>query len=381
MANFNNSNQTKEDKIIHLDLDLNSLDFNLEDEMTEAKPSRLKNLHYLYQDKTANLYKYFVHHPLIGYSFKRIIYGFVTLLIAVIVLFLLVRFVTDDSQYLPENWNKLFPGLTQSDPKVQAFLDARMKLFGVYGPIGEQLLTYLKNLFPLIPKEIPISFEFDLVNGEIVRVSEITQIHWVYLGVVSSSAIATPETDVMSLFNKAIPYSFAFGSVAVTLSFLIGIPLGVQAAKKKGKMADSIINGISVLIVAVPALVIVLGIYILSISGLGHSGLFNSGSFWTKFWPIVVLVLMMTPSTIILTRRYVIDEMTADYTKFAYSKGMGSSKVYYVHIFRNAGIRILKNFPLELAFTLFGASILTEQQWGMRDILLQLLAKEIHLLF
>ncbi|ATZ18891.1 oligopeptide ABC transporter permease [Williamsoniiplasma somnilux] len=362
MAFFVNTDLNNENnKIKQIDLDLESLDFNLDEELIDAKTSSLKSFQYWYEDISANIYKYFVHRPLIGYSFKRIIYGLMTLLVAVVILFILVRIVTPDTQYLPENWNKM--GLNEA--QLQSLLDERMKKFGVYGPIGEQLLNYLKNIFPLIPKEIPVDYEFALVNNEIVKVSEVTETRWIYLGVVSSTSIATPESDVLQLFSKAIPYSLAFGSVAVCLSYLIGVPLGIQAAKKKGKILDSAINGFSVLLVAVPGLVIVLGLYLLSVSGLGQSGLFSSGSFWTKFWPIVVLMLMMTPSTIILTRRYVIDEMTADYTKFAYSKGLGSTKVFYVHIFRNAGIRILKQFPLDLAVTLFGASILTEQQWAI----------------
>lgn len=110
-------------------------------------------------------------------------------------------------------------------------------------------------------------------------VSETTKKVYVFLGLVSSEAIASPGTPVMDIFNKAIPYSFGFGSVAVVISYLVALPLGIHAAKKKEKAADQTINGISVFLTAVPAVVIVLGLYLLAIAGLGTSGLFTSGSF------------------------------------------------------------------------------------------------------
>jgi oligopeptide transport system permease protein len=68
------------------------------------------------------------------------------------------------------------------------------------------------------------------------------------------------------------------------------------------------------------------------------------------------------PPIVIMTRRYVIDEMTADYTKFAYSQGFSINKIYYVYIFRNAGIKVLRDFPEAFFATLFGASMLVETQ-------------------
>lgn len=338
-----------------------SHEFSLETELANSRESFFKELQYRHQDFMASAYKFFANRPLIGYTFRRIVYGLITLLIAIIVLFLLVRLVTDDLQYMPngyQNW-----GL--NDQQKAELLENRLKMFGVYGPLGQQLGTYLKNIFPLIPKHVVISEWYEpLGNGEYIR-HAVESTRWVYLGISSSGSISDEGSDIMTLFNKAIPYSFAFGSVSVIVSYLIGVPLGIQAAKKKGKPSDALVNGVSIGLIAIPGVVIVIGIYLISVSLFGNSGMFSSGSFWTKFWPVIVLLLMMTPTTIILTRRYVVDEMTSDYTRFALAKGMSNSKVYYFHIFRNAGIRIIKQFPLDLAVTLFGASILTEQQWGI----------------
>lgn len=340
---------------------LNSPEFSLNDELVFAHDSWYTLLRHKWADFSANVYKFYINHPLLNYSLRRIVYGLATLLVAIIVVFLLVRYVTDDSQYLPSN----IANLHLTEEQTQALLINRMKAFGVYGPLGGQLATYLKNIFPLIPKTVVVDQLWRSGANGAELVSETTKKVYVFLGLVSSEAIASPGTPVMDIFNRAIPYSFGFGSVAVVISYLVALPLGIHAAKKKEKAADQIINGISVFLTAVPAVVIVLGLYLLAIAGLGTSGLFTSGSFWTKFWPVVTLIVMIMPTNIIMTRRYVIDEMTNDYTRFAYSQGLSTNRVFYIQIFRNAGIRIIRQFPVDIAATLFGSSMLVEQQWSI----------------
>ncbi|WP_353486622.1 ABC transporter permease, partial [Spiroplasma phoeniceum] len=111
--------------------------------------------------------------------------------------------------------------------------------------------------------------------------------------------------------------------------------------------------------------VLVVGIYLISINVFYAHGLFSSGTFDTKFWPVFAIFLMITPPIVINTRRYVIDEMTADYTKFALSKGMTNRYIFYIHIFRNAGIRIFRLLPAAFVTTIFGASIFAEQNWAI----------------
>lgn len=343
-----------------VNIDITSPHLSLDEYVRETPMTRFNEARYEVREFFHQFNRFFINRPLIGYSFRRVFYGLVTLLIAIIILFLIVHSVIDERQYLPTGYQSMH--LTPE--QLEELLINRMKLFGVYGPVSQQLGTYLRNLFPLIPKNIIISQDWGINDaGHVIAIGTVYARRWVYLGLTTSPAIADQATDVMSLFNKAIPYSFAFGSIAVVFSYLIGIPLGIAASRYKGKTSDFLINTSSITLVAIPAVVIVIGIYLLSAAGFGNSILFSSGSFWSKFWPEVVLIIMMTPSTVILTRRYMVDEMTSDYARFALAKGMSERKVYYLHIFRNAGIQILKQFPLDLAVTLFGASILTEQQW------------------
>gem|GEM_PF-948444 len=78
-------------------------------------------------------------------------------------------------------------------------------------------------------------------------------------------------------------------------------------------------------------------------------------------FPVIGIVLLIMPMIIVNTRRFVVDEMTADYTKFALSKGLSGKYVFFVHVFRNAGVRLVRDIPIMFIITLFGSSILVEQ--------------------
>ncbi|MFJ1522255.1 oligopeptide ABC transporter permease OppB [Spiroplasma sp. ald] len=305
--------------------------------------------------------EFFDRFPLIGYSLKRIFFAIITLLLAICVIFILLRLVTPDDIYIKDiDIDKL--NILPGTPEYNALLEQRMKIFGVYGSIWSQLGTYLRNIMPFIKKTIIINSTFDPITGELVGEKVTT---WFYLGVVFSTAVAQPGELVSDIFARAIPYSFGFGSVAVLLAYLIGVPLGIIAAKNKERGVDNTINAGSIIFLAIPPVVLVVGIYLISINVFYAHGLFSSGTFDTKFWPVFAIFLMITPPIVINTRRYVIDEMTADYTKFALSKGMTNRYIFYIHIFRNAGIRIFRLLPAAFVTTIFGASIFAEQNWAI----------------
>lgn len=316
-----------------------------------------------YRTNMFNHYRreFFDRFPLLGYSLKRIFFAIITLLLAICVIFILLRLVTPDDIYISDiDINKL--NILPGTPEYNNLLEQRMKIFGVYGSIWSQLGTYLYNIMPFLKKTIIVNSAFDPVTGQLVG-DKITT--FIYLGVVFSTAVAQPGELVSEIFARAIPYSFAFGSVAVLLAYLIGVPLGIISAKNKERSVDNTINAASIIFLAIPPVVLVVGVYLISINAFQAHGLFSSGTFDTKFWPVFAIFLMITPPIVINTRRYVIDEMTADYTNFALSKGMTKRYIFYIHIFRNAGIRIFRLFPTAFVTTIFGASIFAEQNWSI----------------
>ena len=78
--------------------------------------------------------EFLLRFPLLIYALKRIFFAMITLILAVSVIFVLLRLVTPDSVYLSDiDLAKL--KITVGSPAYNFLLTERMKIFGVYGSI------------------------------------------------------------------------------------------------------------------------------------------------------------------------------------------------------------------------------------------------------
>ena len=80
--------------------------------------------------------------------------------------------------------------------------------------------------------------------------------------------------------------------------------------------------------------------------------------------PILILGLLSTPSLMMWIRRYMVDQSTADYVKFAKAKGLSGIEISRRHIFKNAMIPIVSEIPYSVILAISGA-VLTETVFGI----------------
>ena len=113
--------------------------------------------------------------------------------------------------------------------------------------------------------------------------------------------------------------SFIMGIIALVLSYVIGLPVGVAMAKHKDKLVDKLGMVYIIFIIAVPSLAY---IYLFRYIG------------------------------------------TQDYVKFAKAKGLNKSEIFRKHIFKNAVIPIAHGIPTALAGCITGA-IITEAVYSV----------------
>lgn len=161
--------------------------------------------------------------------------------------------------------------------------------------------------------------------------------------------------------------SFIMGILAMALAYILGLPFGVLMARNKDKFADKLGMVYIIFIIAVPSLA-----YIYLFRYLGTT-LFNLPSVFTTYgpgdvrsWilPIISLALPSIASLMLWTRRYVVDQMSADYVKFAKAKGLNQREIFSRHIFKNAIIPIAQGIPASLAACITGA-IITESIYSV----------------
>jgi len=156
-------------------------------------------------------------------------------------------------------------------------------------------------------------------------------------------------------------YSFVIGIIAVVLSYLLALPLGIAMALRKDKFIDKLGTVYIVFITAVPSLA-----YIFLFKAIGGSfGLPTTFDMENPTWlmyilPIISLALPSVAGLMKWLRRYMIDQMNSDYVKFARSGGLSEGEIFTKHILRNAIIPIVHGIPGSVLGAMVGA-IITER--------------------
>ncbi len=156
-------------------------------------------------------------------------------------------------------------------------------------------------------------------------------------------------------------YSFVIGLCSVIMAYLLAVPLGITMALKKDKFIDKLGTFYIVFIMAVPSL----GYIFLFKSIGGNLGLPTTFDMENPTWlmfvlPVVSLALPSIANLMKWLRRYMIDQMNADYVKFARSGGLSEGQIFTKHVLKNAIIPIVHGIPGSILFSLTGA-IITER--------------------
>ncbi|MBP5199000.1 MAG: ABC transporter permease [Lachnospiraceae bacterium] len=175
-------------------------------------------------------------------------------------------------------------------------------------------------------------------------------------------------TNVLTVKNgrSRVGYSFVFGILSIILSYAIGLPIGLLMARHKDGLIDKIGTVYIVFIISVPSLA-----YIFLVKAIGGS-LFHLPTTFnveatTKLMfilPIISLSLRSIGNTMRWLRRFMIDQMNADYVKFARSGGLTENEIFTKHILKNASIPIIHGIPADILFALVGA-LITERVYAV----------------
>ena len=159
------------------------------------------------------------------------------------------------------------------------------------------------------------------------------------------------KKEVGSVLTEALPGTLILAFAAMLIAVVIGIPLGVLAAIKKGSWIDT--SSVFASIVGISAPSFFMGIIIAYIFGFllsDWTGLHINGNWFDvdeitgeRKWTLRNLILPaftlgIRPLAIItqLTRSAMLDVLNQDYIRTAYAKGLGKMQVIWKHALRNA---------------------------------------------
>ncbi|WP_026881548.1 ABC transporter permease [Clostridium akagii] len=180
---------------------------------------------------------------------------------------------------------------------------------------------------------------------------------------------------VKNLIVSRIPVTFSLALMSLLLIVAISIPLGVYSAKKEGTFIDVIISTTSQISRSIPSffmgiiLILVFGI-ILQLFSPGKYVDYNQdivGFFLYLICPSLAIAIPNIATLVKFLRAGVLNEMSKDYVRTAYSKGNKENSVLYNHILKNAIITVITLMGMIISEILAG-SLIIEQLFGLPGI-------------
>jgi peptide/nickel transport system permease protein len=180
---------------------------------------------------------------------------------------------------------------------------------------------------------------------------------------------------VAVLIGQRYPITIFLGVLALTLSSLLGIIVGLTAALRRGKWADRIVTPISYIGITIPTFWLgILLIYGLSLK-LGWLPMIGFTSPFTDLgmsvkqavMPVICLSVGAFAGTTRQMRSSMLDVIRQDYIRTAWSKGLKERVIVFRHALKNSLIPVITVIGLQMGM-IFGGSVIVETVFSIPGI-------------
>ena len=249
---------------------------------------------------------------MLRYILKRLMAGILTIWVIITITFVLMHAVPGNPFQMKEE--------NKTPPEVMARLEQK---YGLDKPLWQQYLRYLS----------------DILHGD--------------FGISFKKA----DTSVNEIIDRGFPASAKVGVIAVVVSVIMGLALGIVSAIKRGKWMDWFSMIFATIGISIPAFVIsVLMLYIFCYywKVLPSFGLTS----WKHFiLPVACLAFSPTAYIARLTRSSMLEVMRADYIRTARAKGISEKMVILRHALRNAILPVVTYLGPLVASMLTGSFV------------------------
>ncbi len=173
---------------------------------------------------------------------------------------------------------------------------------------------------------------------------------------------------ILKLVGETLPVTIQLATASIMIAMLIGIPMGILSAVRKGTWIDYLANVISLSGLSIPnfwlgiILILVVAVQLRWLPASGFASVFDDpiAAFRTTIMPAFVLGSGLAATLMRHTRSAMLEVLSLDYIRTARAKGLLPRTVILKHAFRNALVPIVTLSTLLFGQLLAGA-VLTEQ--------------------
>jgi peptide/nickel transport system permease protein len=176
------------------------------------------------------------------------------------------------------------------------------------------------------------------------------------------------DVPVTALISQKLPVTLQLAAMAMIIALLVGIPTGILAAVRKGKLVEYGANIAALSGMSIPnfwlgiILIMIVSVQLRWLPASGYVSPFED--FWlsmkTMIMPAIVLSTSLAAYLMRHTRSAMLEALGADYVRTARAKGVSPRSVVLRHALRNALMPIVTLVTLLFGELLAGA-VLTEQ--------------------
>ena len=177
---------------------------------------------------------------------------------------------------------------------------------------------------------------------------------------------------VADLILRRGPITAEIGILAVLISWLVGLPVGILSAIRPNGWADGIARSLAVLFIAIPGFWLGLLIVLALLFWFGYKAPIVIVQLWENPWenfqiivgPALILGLAQGAYISRMSRSCLLEVIREDYVRTARAKGAVERKVVLYHALPNALLPVITISGVLLGFVL-GGSVAVEQAFGV----------------
>ena len=261
------------------------------------------------------------------YVIRRLLLVVPTLFLVTIVVFLVVRMIPGD------------------------VVDAMMADMVHLSPVDDELREIIRHRLGL---DLPVHVQYGRWIGGVLQAD---------LGVSLRG-----EVPITPRILARLPVTFELGVFAIVIGLLISLPIGIYSAIRQNTIGDYAGRGIAVTFISVPTFWTATMVLIFPAIWWGWSPsmvlirftedpLGNLGMFLV---PAAILGMVLSGTTMRMTRTMALEVLRQDYIRTAWSKGLEEKVVVMRHVLKNALIPVVTIVGFQLPI-LMGGSVILEQ--------------------
>jgi peptide/nickel transport system permease protein len=180
------------------------------------------------------------------------------------------------------------------------------------------------------------------------------------------------KTSITTDIAKRVPITAHIGFLAFIIGTVVGIPLGVVSAVRRGTWLDTLVTSLANIGITIPIfwlgimLIWVFAIYLHWLPVMGYTSPFKDLALNTRqlIMPVFCLAIFPIAGNARQARSSMLEILRQDYIRTAWSKGLTERRVILLHALKNSLIPIVTLAGMGIS-GIVGGSVLIEQVFNI----------------